>query len=120
LEVKRKEATVGLLFLTRYALDSGFFFMLTSEHKRKIQQRVETYPLKNPPLGGGKAKGSTSLTRKIQQLVLGFSPQTWSFCRLVLLDDKRFWATIHRQLIYHKDFSSICARGMSNPVTHIT
>jgi hypothetical protein len=36
--VKRKEATVGLFFMTRYAPDSGFFFMLTSEHKRKIQR----------------------------------------------------------------------------------
>ena len=41
--------------------------MLTSEHKRKIKQRVETYPFKNPPPGGGKAKGSASLTRKLQQ-----------------------------------------------------
>jgi hypothetical protein len=33
---------------------------------RKIQQRVETYPFKNPPPGGeGKAKGSTNLTRKM-------------------------------------------------------
>jgi hypothetical protein len=24
------------------------------------------------------------------------------------------------QLIYHKDFSNSCARGMSNPITHIT
>jgi hypothetical protein len=36
--VKRKEATVGLFFMTRYAPGSGFFFMLTSEHKRKIQR----------------------------------------------------------------------------------
>jgi hypothetical protein len=42
------------------------FFKLTSEQKRKIQQRVETYPFKNPPHGGeGKAKGSTNLTRKM-------------------------------------------------------
>jgi hypothetical protein len=31
--------------------------MLTREQKRKIQQKVETYPFKNPPPGGeGKAK----------------------------------------------------------------
>jgi hypothetical protein len=50
--VQRKEAATGLFFLMRYAPYSGFFFMLTSEHKRKIQQRVETYLFKNSPPGG--------------------------------------------------------------------
>jgi hypothetical protein len=31
---------------------------------------VETYPLKNPPPGGGKAKGSPSVTEKLQQAVV--------------------------------------------------
>jgi hypothetical protein len=51
---------------------------------------------------------------------LGFSPQNWSFRRLVLPDARRFWATFPWQLIYHKDFSSSCARWMRNPVIHIT
>jgi hypothetical protein len=36
--VKRKEAAVGLFFMMRYAPDSSFFFMLTSDHKRKIHR----------------------------------------------------------------------------------
>jgi hypothetical protein len=37
---------------------------------------VETYPFKNLPLGGGKAKGSASLTGKMQQDASGF-PSAW-------------------------------------------
>jgi hypothetical protein len=62
--VKRKEAAIGLYFLTRYAPDSGFFFMLTSEHKRKIQQRVERYPLKNISPGG---EGESKRKRKFDE-----------------------------------------------------
>jgi hypothetical protein len=61
-----------------------------------------------------KAKGSPSVMEKLQQ----------SFRRLVLPDTRRFWATFPRhssaQGVYHKDFSSSCVRGMSNPITHIT
>jgi hypothetical protein len=62
--VLRKEAIVGLFLPIWYAVYSGFFLMLTSEHKR-IQQRVETYPFKNPPPREGKAKGSANLTKKM-------------------------------------------------------
>jgi hypothetical protein len=34
----------GLFFMTRYAPDSGFFFMLTSEHKSKIQRGWKHIP----------------------------------------------------------------------------
>jgi hypothetical protein len=100
--------------MTRNAPDSGFF-MLTSEHKRNIQ-RVETYPFKKSLLleVKGKAKGCPSMTEKLHQ----------AFRRLVLPDARRFWATFPRHCfeegVYQKDFSSNCARGMSNPVTHIT
>jgi hypothetical protein len=34
----------GLFFMTRYAPDSGFFLMLTNEHKRKIQRDWKHIP----------------------------------------------------------------------------
>jgi hypothetical protein len=41
--------------------------MLTSEHKRKIQQiKGGNISFKNSSPGEGKAKGSASLTRKMQ------------------------------------------------------
>jgi hypothetical protein len=43
--VKRKEAAIGLFFMTRYSPDSGFLFMLTSENKRKIQRRWKNISL---------------------------------------------------------------------------
>jgi hypothetical protein len=46
----------GLFFMTRYAPDSGFFFMLTSEHKRKIQRGWKHIPSKILLLGEGKQK----------------------------------------------------------------
>jgi hypothetical protein len=33
--------------MTRYAPDSGFFFMLTSEHKRKVQRGWKHIPSKS-------------------------------------------------------------------------
>jgi hypothetical protein len=42
--------------MTRYAPDSGFFFMLTSEHKRKIQRRWKLIPSKILLLEEGKQK----------------------------------------------------------------
>jgi hypothetical protein len=44
--VKRKEAVVSLFFMMRYAPDSGLFFMLTSEHKSKIQRGWKHIPSK--------------------------------------------------------------------------
>jgi hypothetical protein len=54
-EVKR-EATVVLFFMMRYAPDSGFFFMLTSEHKRKIHRGWKNIPSKILLLEEGKKK----------------------------------------------------------------
>jgi hypothetical protein len=42
--------------MMRYAPDSGFFFMLTSEHKRKIQRWWKHIPLKILLLEEGKQK----------------------------------------------------------------
>jgi hypothetical protein len=53
--VQRKEAAVDLLFMTRYALDSGFF-MLTSEDKREIQIGWKHIPSKILLLEEGKQK----------------------------------------------------------------
>jgi hypothetical protein len=46
----------GLFFMMRYSLDSSFFFMLTSEHKRKIQRGWKHIPSKILPLEEGKQK----------------------------------------------------------------
>jgi hypothetical protein len=76
---------------------------------------VETYPLNKFLLQGekGKAKRSPSVMEKLQQ----------AFRQLVLPDARRFWATFPRhnyeQGVCHKDSSSSCFRGMSNPITHI-
>jgi hypothetical protein len=48
-----------------------------------------------------------------------------AFRQLVLPDDaRRFWATLPghswEEGVCHKDYSSSCVRGMSNPITHIT
>jgi hypothetical protein len=68
---------------------------------------VETHPLKIE-------KRSPSVTEKLQD----------ALCRLVLPDARRFWATFpghgYEQGVCHKDSSSSCVRGMSNPMTHIT
>jgi hypothetical protein len=77
---------------------------------------VETFPLKKSLLleEKGKAKRSPSVTEKLQQ----------TFRQLVLPDARRFWATFPghgcEQGLCHKDSSSSCVRGMSNPITHIT
>jgi hypothetical protein len=102
----------GLFFMTRYALDSSFF-MLTSEHKWKIQRGWKHIPSKNLPPGRRKAKGSPSVMEKLQHNVYGFLSACSSWCQEVL----GYLPTT--QLIYHKDFSSSYARGMSNPITHI-
>jgi hypothetical protein len=75
---------------------------------------VDTYPFKNPPPEGGKAKGSARLTEKLQHNVSGFPSACSSCCQEVL------GYVPPTQLIYHKDFSSSCARGMSNLIIHIT
>jgi hypothetical protein len=57
---------------------------------------------------------SPSVTKKLQQ----------AFRRPFHPDARRFWATFPghscEQGVCHKDSSSSCVRGMSNPVTHIT
>jgi hypothetical protein len=65
---------------------------------------VETYPLK--------AKGSPSVTKKLQQ----------AFRRLVLPDARRFWATFPRHSCEEGYVTRIflAAGGMSNPITNIT
>jgi hypothetical protein len=63
--VKRKEVAVGLFFMTRYDVDSAFFFVLTSEPKRKIHQRVETHHFKNSsPRGEGESKRKRKFDEK--------------------------------------------------------
>jgi hypothetical protein len=87
----------GLFFMTRYA-SSRFWLLphLTSEHKRNIQREWKI-----------------SL-KKMQH----------AFCRLVLPDVRRFWATFPRhgceKEVCHKYSSSSYVRGMSNPITYIT
>jgi hypothetical protein len=50
--------------------------MLTSEHKRKIQQRVETCPFKiSSPRGEGESKRKRKFNEKDTVVGLGFSPQ---------------------------------------------
>jgi hypothetical protein len=77
---------------------------------------METYPLKKSLLleEKEKTKRSPIVTEKLQH----------AFRRLVLPDARRFWATFPghgcEQGVCHKDSSSSCVRGMSNPITHIT
>jgi hypothetical protein len=79
----------GLFFMTRYAPDFGFF-MLTSEHKRKIQRGWKHIPLKSSswrreskrkPKRDGKAAAC--------YLIFGFSSACFPGAR-------RFWATFPR------------------------
>jgi hypothetical protein len=76
--------------------DSGFFLIL------QVNTR-ETY----------REGGNISL-KKMQH----------AFCRLVLPDVRRFWATFPRhgceKEVCHKYSSSSYVRGMSNPITYIT
>jgi hypothetical protein len=103
----------GLFFMTRYAPHFGFSSCLQVSTSERYRQGGNKY-LKIPSPIGGKAKGSHSVTEKLQQ----------AFHRLVLPNARRFWATFpwhsYKQGVYHKDFSSSCARGMRNPITHIT
>jgi hypothetical protein len=59
----------------------------------------------------GKAKGSPSVTEKLQQ----------AFRRLVHPDARRFWATFpghgYVKGVCHKNSSRSCVQGMSNPIT---
>jgi hypothetical protein len=85
---------------------------LPSEHKRKIQRGWKHIPKKSLLLEEkGKAKGSPSVTEKLQQ----------AFRQLVHPDARRFWATFpghgYEQEVCHKDSSSSCVRGMSNSIT---
>jgi hypothetical protein len=97
--------------IMRYA-PSRFWLLphLPSEHKRNIQSGWKHIPfllLEEK----GKAKGSPSVTEKLQQ----------AFRRLVHPDARRFWATFpgngYVEGVRHKDSSGSRVRGMSNPIT---
>jgi hypothetical protein len=94
-------------------LASSSSFKLTQE---KDIERVETYPLTKSLLleEKGKTKGRPSVMEHLQQ----------AFRRLVHPDTRRFYATfpIHscEEGVCHKDSSSSCLKGISNPITHIT
>jgi hypothetical protein len=89
---------------------------LSSEHKRKIQRRVETYPFKKSLLLEEKGK-SKRMPKCDGKAAAGFPSSCSSYAR-------RFWATFPAQScekeVCQKDSSSSCVRGMSNPITHIT
>jgi hypothetical protein len=93
--------------IMRYA-PSRFWLLhhLTSEHKRNISLK-KSFLLEEKE----KAKGSPSVTEKLQQ----------AFSRLVHPDARRFWATYPRhgyeEGVCHKNSSSSCVRGMSNTIT---
>jgi hypothetical protein len=95
--------------------DSGFF-LIFQVNTRERYKKGGNISLKKSILleEKRKAKGSPSVTEKMQQ----------AFCGLVHPDATRFWATFPRhgceKEVCHKDSSSSCVRGMSNPITHIT
>jgi hypothetical protein len=75
---------------------------------------VETYPLKSLLREKRKAKGSPSVTEKLQH----------AFRQLVHPDARRFWATFpghdYAEGVCHKNSFGSCVRGMSYPITPIT
>jgi hypothetical protein len=86
--------------------DSGFFLIFQVNTRERYRE-------------GGNislkiAKRSPSVSEKLQH----------AFHRLVLPDARRFWATFPghgcEKGVCHKDSSSSCVRGISNPITHIT
>jgi hypothetical protein len=66
---------------------------------------VKTYPFKNPPPRGGKAKGSASMTEKLQHNVSGFRSACSSWCQKVL------GYLPPTQLIYHRIFLAVVLGG---------
>jgi hypothetical protein len=104
----------GLFFMTRYAPDPGFFHILQVNTRERYRDGGNISLKKSLLLEKGKAKRSPRVTENLHH----------AFHRLVLPDARRFWATFFghgcEQGVCHKDSSSSCVRGMSNPITHIT
>jgi hypothetical protein len=92
--------------------DSGCF-LIFQVNTRDRYKEGENISLKKSLLleEKGKAKGSPSVTEKLQQ----------AFRRLVHPNVRRFWATFPGQRyvegVRHKDSSGSRVRGMSNPIT---
>jgi hypothetical protein len=93
-------------------LDSGCFLILQGNTRERYREGGNI-SLKKPLLleEKGKAKGSPSVTEKLQQ----------AFRRFVYPHARRFWAAFpghgYEQGVCHKDSSGSCVRGMSNPIT---
>jgi hypothetical protein len=92
--------------------DSGCFLIFQVNTRERYKEGGNISLKKIPPPGGeGKAKGSPSVTEKLQQ----------AFCRLVHPDARRFWATFpghgYMEGVRHKNYSGSRVRGMSNPIT---
>jgi hypothetical protein len=95
--------------------DPGFFLIFQVNTRERYREGGNISLIKSLLLKEkGKAKRSPSVMEKLQH----------AFRRLVLSDARRFWATFPghscEKGVCHKDFSSSCVRGMSNPITHIT
>jgi hypothetical protein len=74
---------------------------------------LETYPLKIPPLGGeGESKRKSKCDEKA---AASFPSACTSWCQEVLGYLPR--TRLRARGICHKDSSSSCVRGMSNPIT---
>jgi hypothetical protein len=92
--------------------DSGCFLILQVNTRERYKEGGNI-SLKTSLLleEKGKAKGSPSVTEKLQQ----------AFRRLVHHDARRFWATFpgdsYVEGVHHKDSSGSRVRGMSNPIT---
>jgi hypothetical protein len=92
--------------------DSGYFLILQVNTRERYREGGNISLKKSLFLEEkGKAKGSPNVTEKLQQ----------AFHRLIHPDARRFWATFFgrgcEQGVCHKDSSSSCVRGMSNPIT---
>jgi hypothetical protein len=93
-------------------LDSGCFLILQVNTRERYREGGNISLKKSLLLEEkGKAKGSPSVTEKLQQ----------AFRQLVHPDARRFWASFpghgYEQGVCHKDSSGSCVRGMSNPIT---
>jgi hypothetical protein len=92
--------------------DFGCFLILQVNTRERYREGVNISVKKSLLLEEkGKAKGSPSVTEKLQQ----------AFRRLVHPDARRFWATFPghscEQGVCHKDSSGSYVRGMNNPIT---
>jgi hypothetical protein len=92
-------------------LDFGCFLILQVNTRERYREGGNISLKKSLLLEEkGKVKGSPSVREKLQQ----------AFRRPVHPDARRFWATFpghsYEQGVCHKDSSSSCVRGMSNPI----